>query len=116
MAVRMAVREELSLLSGLIICEIVKSVGQGNFTFVRKKSGNFRILAVATMSDYERYLHCWCGGRSYLQYFEKNNKKKNNKSRHISRCRTLACNRFIFNGKKGKFHSKVSNLFFLLKK
>ena len=43
MAVRMAVREELSLLSGLIICEIVKSVGQGNFTFVRKKSGNFRI-------------------------------------------------------------------------
>ena len=42
MAVRMAVREELSLLSGLIICEIVNSVGQGNFTFVRKKSGNFR--------------------------------------------------------------------------
>ena len=44
MAVRMAVREELSLLSGLIICEIVNSVGQGNFTFVRKKSGNFKHL------------------------------------------------------------------------
>ena len=42
MAMRMAVREELSLWSGLIICEIVNSVGQGNFTFVRKKSGNFR--------------------------------------------------------------------------
>ena len=25
-----------------VICEIVNSVGQGNFTFVRKKSGNFR--------------------------------------------------------------------------
>ena len=42
MTVRMAVREVLSLLSGLIICENVNSVGQGNFTFVRKKSGNFR--------------------------------------------------------------------------
>ena len=42
MAMRMAVREELSLLSGLIICEIVNSVGQGNFTFVKKKSENFR--------------------------------------------------------------------------
>ena len=39
---RMAAREELSLFLGLIICEIVNSVGQGNFTFVRKKSGNFR--------------------------------------------------------------------------
>ena len=29
--------------SGLM-CEIVKSVGLGNFTFVRKKSGNFRNL------------------------------------------------------------------------
>ena len=33
-----AVRGGLSSLSGLI-CEIVYSVGQGNFTFVRKKSG-----------------------------------------------------------------------------
>ena len=27
-----------------IICEIVNSVGQGNFTLVRKKSGNFKNL------------------------------------------------------------------------
>jgi len=33
----------LSHLSG-VICEIVDSVGQGNFTFVRKKSGNFKNL------------------------------------------------------------------------
>ena len=33
-----AVGKELSSLSGLI-CEIVSSVGQGNVTFVRKKSG-----------------------------------------------------------------------------
>ena len=26
------------------ICEIVNSVGQGNFTFVREKSGNFKHL------------------------------------------------------------------------
>ena len=32
---RMAVREELNLLSGLVICETLNSVGQGNFTFVR---------------------------------------------------------------------------------
>ena len=32
--------------SGLI-CEIVNSVGQGNFIFVREKSGNFRNLFVA---------------------------------------------------------------------
>ena len=38
---RMTVREGLSPFSG-IICEIVCSVGQGNFTFVRKKSGKFR--------------------------------------------------------------------------
>ena len=37
----MAVREGLSVISRLI-WEIVNSVGQGNFTFVRKKSGNFR--------------------------------------------------------------------------
>ena len=36
----MTVREGLSPFSG-IICEIVCSVGQGNFTFVRKKSGKF---------------------------------------------------------------------------
>ena len=29
---------------GSIICEIVNSVGQGNFTFVREKSENFRNL------------------------------------------------------------------------
>ena len=29
---------------GSIICEIVNSVGQGNFTFIREKSGNFRNL------------------------------------------------------------------------
>ena len=44
---RMAVRGGLSPLSGLI-WEIVNSVGQGNFTFVWKKSGkghgNFRNL------------------------------------------------------------------------
>ena len=39
----MAVRAALSPLSGLI-CEIVNSIGQGNFTFIRKKSGNFRNL------------------------------------------------------------------------
>ena len=32
------------------ICEIVNSVGQGNFTFVREKSGNFKPMAVATMT------------------------------------------------------------------
>ena len=37
----MAVNGALSPLSG-VICEIVDSVGQGNFTFVRKKSGNFK--------------------------------------------------------------------------
>ena len=36
-----AVRGGLSPLSRLI-CKIVYSVGQGNFTFVLKKSGNFR--------------------------------------------------------------------------
>ena len=35
---RMAVRGGWRPLSGLI-CEIVNSVGQGNFTFVREKSG-----------------------------------------------------------------------------
>ena len=35
----------LSPLSG-VICEIVDSVGQGNFTFVRKKSGNFKNLSL----------------------------------------------------------------------
>ena len=38
-----ALRGALGPLSGLI-CEIVNSVGQGNFTFVRKRSGNFRNL------------------------------------------------------------------------
>ena len=40
---RMAVRGAWRPLSGLI-CEIVNSVGQGNFTFVREKSGNFKHL------------------------------------------------------------------------
>ena len=40
---RMAVRGVWRPLSGLI-CEIVNSVGQGNFTFVREKSGNFKHL------------------------------------------------------------------------
>ena len=40
---RMAVRGGWRPLSGLI-CEIVNSVGQGNFTFVREKSGNFKHL------------------------------------------------------------------------
>ena len=39
----MAVRGGWRPLSGLI-CEIVNSVGQGNFTFVREKSGNFKHL------------------------------------------------------------------------
>ena len=39
----MAVREGLSP-SLSLMCEIVNSVGQGNFTFVEKKSGNFRNL------------------------------------------------------------------------
>ena len=34
---------ELSPLSGLI-CEIVNSAGQEDFTFARKKAGNFRNL------------------------------------------------------------------------
>ena len=37
----MAVRGAVNPLSGLI-CEIVNSVGQGNFTFVRKKSGKIQ--------------------------------------------------------------------------
>ena len=37
--------------SGLI-CEIVNSVGQGNFIFVREKSGNFRNLFVAVAVIY----------------------------------------------------------------
>ena len=40
---RMAVMGGWRPLSGLI-CEIVNSVGQGNFTFVREKSGNFKHL------------------------------------------------------------------------
>jgi len=40
---RMAARGSWRPLSGLI-CEIVNSVGQGNFTFVREKSGNFKHL------------------------------------------------------------------------
>ena len=40
-----ALRGALGPLSGLI-CEIVNSVGQGNFTFVRKKSGNFKNLSL----------------------------------------------------------------------
>ena len=40
---RKAVRGGWMPLSGLI-CEIVNSVGQGNFTFVREKSGNFKHL------------------------------------------------------------------------
>ena len=39
----MAVRGALNPLPGLI-CEILNSVGQGNLTFVREKSGNFRNL------------------------------------------------------------------------
>ena len=39
----MAVRGGWRPLSGLI-CEIVNSVGQGNFTFVREKSANFKHL------------------------------------------------------------------------
>ena len=38
-----AMRGGLNPLSGLI-CEIVNSAGQGEFTFVRKKSGHFRNL------------------------------------------------------------------------
>ena len=37
----MAVRGAVNPLSGLI-CEIVNSVGQGNFTFARKKSGKIQ--------------------------------------------------------------------------
>ena len=48
----MAVRGGWRPLSGLI-CEIVNSVGQGNFTFVREKSGKSQgisnTMAVATM-------------------------------------------------------------------
>ena len=40
---KMAVRGEFSPFSGPN-CKIVNSVGQGNFKFVRKKSGNFRNL------------------------------------------------------------------------
>ena len=42
-----AVRGTLSPLSGLI-CEFVNLIGQGNFTFIRKKS--WKTLAVATMA------------------------------------------------------------------
>ena len=42
---RMAVRGVLRTLSGLSF-EIVYSLGQENFTFVRKKSGNFRNLCL----------------------------------------------------------------------
>ena len=36
--------ERLSPLSGLI-CEVVNSVGQGNFTFFRKKSGKIQKIS-----------------------------------------------------------------------
>ena len=39
----MAIRKQLSPLSGQI-CETGNSFGQGNFTFVGEKSGNFRNL------------------------------------------------------------------------
>ena len=46
----MAVRGDWRPLSGLI-CEIVNSVGQGNFTFVRGNVREFQTpMAVATMS------------------------------------------------------------------
>ena len=42
-----AVRAALNPLLGLI-CEIVNSIGQGNFSFIRKKS--WKPLTVATMA------------------------------------------------------------------
>ena len=55
----MAERVALSPLSGLI-CEIVNSVGQGNFTVVRKRQGKVRgfqkPLAVATIYVYWHFL------------------------------------------------------------
>lgn len=48
----MAVRKRLSPISGQI-CEIFNSFGQGNFTFVREKSGKFRnLFFVAIMLIY----------------------------------------------------------------
>ena len=46
---------------GSIICEIVNSVGQGNFTFVREKSGNFRNLWRRFLRQREEFL-----GRAYV--------------------------------------------------
>ena len=55
----MAERVALSPLSGLI-CELVNSVGQGNFTVVRKRQGKVRgfqkPLAVATIHVYWHFL------------------------------------------------------------
>ena len=92
MAMRMAVREELSLLSGLIICEIVNSVGQGNFTFVRKKSENFRNHCLWQPCLMRGIYTVGVGvDLIIIQYFE-----NNNESRHTWRLSTLTCNRFIF--------------------
>ena len=48
--------EGLSLLSQLI-CEMVNSVDQGNFTFVRKTSGNFRNLWLWQLFIKYNYFH-----------------------------------------------------------
>ena len=57
----MAVWGALSPLSGLI-CEIVNSIGQGNFTFIRKKS--WKLLAVATMAGQPPIIIIYAGSWS----------------------------------------------------
>ena len=47
---------------GSIICEIVNSVGQGNFTFVREMSGNFRNLCCRFLGRREEFR-----GRAYVR-------------------------------------------------
>ena len=51
----------LSPLSGLI-CEIVNSIGQGNFTFIRKRS--WKPLAVATMAGQTSIIIIYAGSWS----------------------------------------------------
>ena len=53
----MAVRGGWRPLSALM-CEIVNSVGRGNCSFVREKSGNFKNLNGCGNPDMETHQHC----------------------------------------------------------
>ena len=59
-----------------------KSVGQGNFMFVRKKSGNFRNQCLWQPCLMRGIYTVGVGVDLIFNILKKNNKKKNNKSRH----------------------------------